>query len=276
MSDCRLGLYEKAMPTELEWRERLEAAGAAGFDYVEMSVDETDARLARLDWSREQRRACLRAALESGVPIHSMCLSGHRKYPLGSHDPAIRQRGLEIMRKAVDPACNLGIRIIQLAGYDVYYEDGDDLTRGYFEENLARSVEYAARSGVLLGFETMETAFLDTVEKGMRYVRSVHSPYLGMYPDLGNLTNAAKLYGGDVTRDLQSGAGCLLAMHLKETEPGKYRDMKFGAGHVDFAQGIRTARALGVRMFVAEYWHHGSECWRLDIGNINAFLRRYL
>ena len=276
MGECRLGLYEKAMPAQLGWEERLEAAGAAGFDYVEMSIDETDARLSRLEWSDGQRRDCLRAVLDSGVPIHSMCLSGHRKYPLGSHDPAIRQRSLEILRRAVDLACALGIRIIQLAGYDVYYETGDALTRGYFEENLARSVEYAARNGVPLGFETMETPFLDTVRKGMRYVRGIHSPYLGMYPDLGNLTNAAKLYGGDWAEDLRSGTGSILALHLKETEVGKYRDMEFGAGHVDFACGIQTARALGVRMFVAEYWHHGSEHWRREIRGISIFLRRYL
>ena len=53
-----------------------------------------------------------------------MCLSGHRKYPLGSHDKEIQKKSLEIMKKAIDFAADLGIRIIQLAGYDVYYEDG--------------------------------------------------------------------------------------------------------------------------------------------------------
>jgi L-ribulose-5-phosphate 3-epimerase len=35
-----------------------------------------------------------------------------------------------------------------------------------FAENLARSVEVAARSGILLAFETM-ASFLNTVEKSM-------------------------------------------------------------------------------------------------------------
>ena len=35
-----LGLYEKAMPAELTWKEKLEAAKAAGYDFVEISVDE--------------------------------------------------------------------------------------------------------------------------------------------------------------------------------------------------------------------------------------------
>jgi L-ribulose-5-phosphate 3-epimerase len=47
-----LGIYEKALPAGECWLERLRLAKALGFDFVEMSVDETDARLARLDWSR--------------------------------------------------------------------------------------------------------------------------------------------------------------------------------------------------------------------------------
>ena len=47
----------------------------------------------------------------------------------------------------------------------------------------------AAEKGIVLGFETMETPFMDTVEKAMRYVNLVSSPYLGVYPDIGNLKN---------------------------------------------------------------------------------------
>ncbi len=47
-----LGIYEKALPAGECWLERLQLAKALGFDFVEMSLDETDARLARLDWSR--------------------------------------------------------------------------------------------------------------------------------------------------------------------------------------------------------------------------------
>ena len=42
-----LTVYEKAMPETLGWREKLEAARAAGFDGVELSIDETDEKLAR-------------------------------------------------------------------------------------------------------------------------------------------------------------------------------------------------------------------------------------
>ena len=51
-----LGLYEKAMPGNLTMAEKLTAAREAGYDYLEMSVDETDEKLARLDMSREERK----------------------------------------------------------------------------------------------------------------------------------------------------------------------------------------------------------------------------
>ena len=49
------GIYEKAFDPQISWPERLERAGRFGFDYLEISIDETDMRLARLEWSKEQR-----------------------------------------------------------------------------------------------------------------------------------------------------------------------------------------------------------------------------
>ncbi len=95
-----LGIYEKALPGGECWLERLQLAKELGFDFVEMSVDETDARLARLDWNREQRLALVAAIADTGIRVPSMCLSAHRRFPLGSEDDAVREQGLEIMRKA--------------------------------------------------------------------------------------------------------------------------------------------------------------------------------
>ena len=80
-----VGLYEKALPASLSWEERLAAAGQAGYDFVEISIDESDERLSRLDWSASERAALRHSIANTGVQIMTMCLSGHRKYPLGSH-----------------------------------------------------------------------------------------------------------------------------------------------------------------------------------------------
>ena len=195
MKNYYLGLYEKSMPNTLTLEEKLRQAKASGFDFMEISIDETDAKLSRLDMTREERKALVDAMYQAGLPIKTMCLSGHRKYPLGSRDESVRARGLEIMEKAIQLACDLGLRIIQLAGYDVYYEEGGEDTRALFLENLKKSAEMAAAAGVTLAFETMETEFMNTVEKAMAYVKLVNSPYLKVYPDSGNLTNAARIPG---------------------------------------------------------------------------------
>ena len=266
MKKYTIGLYEKAMPPSLTWREKLAFARDSGYDFVEISIDEKDEKLARLDWTAQERRELVDAMQEVGLPIRSMCLSGHRKYPLGSADPAVRERGMEIMEKAVALADDLGVRIIQLAGYDVYYEDSTAETRALFLENLRKAAEMAAVKGILLGFETMETDFMNTVWKSMFYVNAVGSPYLGVYPDSGNLTNAALTGKASVLEDLKSGRGHIVAMHLKETVPGVFREVPFLTGHVDFEKIIRTAWELGVRRYVTEMWYTGNDdTWKDDI-----------
>jgi L-ribulose-5-phosphate 3-epimerase UlaE len=107
----------------------------------------------------------------------------------------------------------------------------------------------------------------------MHYIETIASPYLQIYPDLGNITNAAFLYGHNVLDDIRSGRGHLAAMHLKETVPGKYRDIPYGTGHVDFISAIKTARNMGVRLFVGEFWHIPDTDWQQQLTFANQFIR---
>ena len=157
MKAYAIGLYEKAMPKALSWEEKLLCAKECGYDFVEMSIDETDEKLARLEWTAQERLKLVKTMKDTGVPIRSMCLSGHRKYPFGASSPEVRRRGMDIMEKAIQLADDLGIRIIQLAGYDVYYEDGTKESERLFRENLKKATMMASAKGIVMGFETMET-----------------------------------------------------------------------------------------------------------------------
>ena len=279
MAKYALGLYEKAMPGTMTLGQKLDCAKDCGFDYVELSVDETDDKLARLEWTKEERLALVQEMYRDGLPIRSMCLSGHRRFPFGAKDPAVRQRGMEIMEKAIDLADDLGIRTIQLAGYDAYYEkDQWEHSREYFLEGLQKAVELAAAKGISMGFETMETPFMNTVWKSMFYVNHIDNPWLGVYPDCGNLTNAAVADGSSVVHDLYSGRGHIIAMHLKATKPGLFRDMVFDdpTSHVDFEADIAQAWKLGVRRYVTEMWYLGSDKWMEDIRTANRAMRAIL
>ncbi len=268
-----LGLYEKSMPNSLSIKEKLIETKKAGFDFMELSVDETDEKLGRLKWDKIHRLEILKTIWETGTKIITMCLSGHRKYPIGSENEQIRNKGMEIMFDAIDLAVDIGVRIIQIAGYDEYYQPSNENTKRLFSENLMISTQYAAQKGVILAFETMETEFMNTVKKAMQQVNKIKSPYLKVYPDLGNITNAALQYNHTVSQDLVTGRGNIAAMHLKETTPGKFREIPFGTGHVDFGNGIKTASKMGVRLFVGEFWYVGNKDWQNQLKFANNFLR---
>ena len=272
MKEYTLGLYEKSMPNFLSWEEKLNCAKECGFDTLEISIDETEEKLSRLDMTIEERRQLVELMFKCGIEIRTMCLSGHRKYSLGSTDETTRNKGMDIMRKAIDLASDIGVRIIQIAGYDVYYEEGNEQTRKYFEENLKESVEMAANKGVILAFETMETEFMNTVEKAMEFVKLVNSPYLQVYPDCGNVTNATLDYGTSPIEDFEKGRGHISAVHLKETVPGKFREITFGTGHVNFQEIIKKSWELGVRKFTAEFWYVGNDDWKDVIKDTKIFM----
>lgn len=257
-----LGIYEKALPKHLTWPERLALAKSCGFDFVEISIDEKDERLQRLDWSKQERFALIETMLNYGISIPSMCYSGQRRFPFGSHDANIRRQAYDLTKKAIQFARDIGIRTIQLAGYDVYYEAHDEGTVERFAEGLQWAVKEAAAAQVTLAVEIMDTEFMNSITKWKQWEKKIASPWFGVYPDLGNLT----AWGNDVDAELALGIDRIAAIHLKDTYPvtatskGQFRDVPFGQGCVDFVQAFKTLNRLNYRgTFLIEMWTEKSE-----------------
>jgi L-ribulose-5-phosphate 3-epimerase/hexulose-6-phosphate isomerase len=254
----RLGLYEKAMPSEFSWEQRLLAAKELGFDFVEISVDETDERRARLDWSDETIYELRRLCEAHAMPLQSMCLSAHRKFPFGSEDPSLRQEAYVIMEKAITLAYKLGVRCIQLAGYDVYYEPQSEATHQRFIEGMKASAQMAERAGVMLGVEIMDTPYLNSLSKFEVLKREVPSPYFMAYPDVGNITG----WNHDTCTELKLSRDHLVQIHLKDTlkvsdacPKGQFRDLVIGEGQVDFGAIFHTLADIDYRApLVIEMW----------------------
>lgn len=236
-----VGLYEKALPTDWSWDKRLSRAAEAGYDYIEISVDESDLRLARLDWPASERANLRRAMADTGMSILTMCLSGHRKFPLGSQSPEIRQRGLDIFRKAIDLATDIGVRIIQVMGYDVFYEPRTADTRARFVDGLAQGVRWAGQAGVMLGLENVDNPRFESVEQGLELVRELNSPWFQLYFDMANLAGA----GYHPPDQLRLAKGHLVAMHVKDAQPGVIRGVPFGEGIVPFTETFQTLAQIG-------------------------------
>lgn len=257
-----LGIYEKALPKNITWRERLEYAKQLGFDFVEISIDETDERLARLDWSLEERKDFILAVLETGVRVPSMCFSGHRRFPLGSENKETREKSLNLMKKAIELASDLGIRNIQMAGYDVYYETSNEKTKKYYIEGMKKSLKWAEQANVMLSIEIMDHPFMNSITKYLELAQELNSPFLTVYPDIGNLT----AWGNNVRTQIIKGKGQISAIHLKDTLavkedfPGKFKEVPFGSGCVDFVDFFKLLKEIDYSgPLLIEMWTEKSE-----------------
>ncbi|MDP2590117.1 L-ribulose-5-phosphate 3-epimerase [Vibrio splendidus] len=263
----RVGLYEKALPNELSLGDKLKQTKELGFDFLEISVDESDERRSRLDWNDEEVYALRRLCEKHGVLLQSMCLSAHRKFPFGSADPVIREQAVIHMEKAISLAYKLGIRTIQLAGYDVYYEPADKVTHQRFIEGMKLSAQLAERSGVMLAVEIMDTDYLNSLSKFEVLSREVNSPYFTAYPDVGNISG----WNYDIVTELKLSKPHITQIHLKDTYKvtdeykGQFRDLVIGDGEVDFNAIFETLKETEcVVPLVIEMWAQ-DERWKENI-----------
>lgn len=272
----RVGLYEKALPTNITWAEKFKLVKELGFDFIEISIDESDKFRSRLDWDDSTIYGLRHQCERTGVPIQSICLSAHRKFPFGSADPKIREQASLHMRKAIALAYKLGVRIIQLAGYDVYYEPANRASHLRFIEGMKQSAKLAERAGVMLAVEIMDTDYLNSLGKFEVLNREINSPYFTAYPDVGNISG----WNYDVCSELKLSKPHITQIHLKDAfrvtpeNSGQFRDLVIGHGEVNFNAIFSTLKEIDcVVPLVIEMWAH-DEHWLTNIQTAKRHLNK--
>jgi len=248
-----VGIYEKAFPAEYPLEQILTTAKQIGYDFVEISIDESPARVERLFWSHSERAALRQVTFDIDMPIWGMGVSAHRKFPLGSASPDLRKKGLDILYRSIELAADLGIKVIQIMGYDAVYEPGNANTQACYLEGLRAGVSWASTAGVMLGLENGDHELVDSVEKTMRFVKTLNSPWFQAYPDIGNMTAS----GYSPLEQLPLAAGHLLGVHVKDTRPSEFRGVPLNQGIVPFRESFRLLANMGFAgPLVMEMWAH--------------------
>ena len=234
------GIYEKGIKARL-FDEMFADAKSAGYDSFELSIDCTDERLSRLKWGKKEIQKVRDAALANDIDILTMCLSGHKRFPLGSSVSSVVKTGMEIMEGAIDLAGKLGIRVIQISGFDVYdQEERTSETKKRYFESIALAVKMAERSCVTLAIEPVEGNLL-TVQDAMKIVEQIDSPFLQVYPDVANILSL----GIDPIADLTYGQGHIAAIHMRDSLPNIYdATLLFGTGNLDFERVFTKLDAM--------------------------------
>ncbi|WP_288782654.1 L-ribulose-5-phosphate 3-epimerase [uncultured Cutibacterium sp.] len=260
-----LGIYEKALvgnrlATDDDWRRFLNQVPEAGFSFVDLSVDESDERMARLGWEQNRRRMVRHCAEAAETVIGGVCLSVHRRIGPGSADPAVRQRARDVMAEGLRLCHDLGAPVLQVAGYYCYYEQMNDHAEQWYTDLLLDAVPMAARLGVVMGIENVDGTDVTSIRKVMEFVKLADSPYLQVYPDLGNIAEQQL----DAATELEVGRGHMVAIHVKDVRPGEPRRVPMGEGTVDWDESfaILAEQNWRGRMMI--------EMWNDDAPDSNA------
>jgi len=266
--NCLLGLYEKALPFSMSLDERLVATKELGFDFMELNID--PGHIERVDWTNEEIISLRGKCAKYGVPFHTMTLSANREYPLGIKDDKIREFGKTLLKKAVVLAQKLGVRILQVATYDVYEGIGDEETNLLFLDSMRECVQVAARHGVMLALETMDKPYADCVKGCKRIADEIASPWLQIYADTGNIAATGHDFETDIARDISN----VVAIHLKDSRPGVFRRVDYGTGIVNFDEVFSMLNKNAYRgFFVAEMWGDCDPLYMKKAGDAAVFLR---
>lgn len=267
------GIYEKALK-EQSFEQMFRDAKEAGYQSFEMSIDATDKRLARLNWGKTETEEVWKASLRQDIKLLTMCLSGHKRFPLGSSDPEIIRTGMEIMRGAIKLAGRLGIRVIQLSGFDVYdQEQRTEETRKRYIENIYKAARMAEEVCVMLAIEPVEGNLL-AVRDTMEVVKRIDSHCLQIYPDMANINSL----GIDPIEEIPYGKGHIAAVHMRDSLPGVFdATLPFGSGYLDFDGIFKKLDEIGFRgPMVVEMWNTDRQEYKKLICQAREYMETHI
>jgi hypothetical protein len=114
----------------------------------------------------------------------------------------------------------------------------------------------ASRAQVTLAMEIMDYPLMNSISKALGYAHYLNNPWFQLYPDIGNLS----AWDNDVQMELQAGIGHIVAVHVKDTRPGVFKNVPFGTGVVDFERCFETLKQTGYcGPYLIEMWSETSD-----------------
>ena len=109
---------------------------------------------------------------------------------------------------------------------------------------------------VTLAMEIMDYPLMNSISKALGYAHYLNNPWFQLYPDIGNLS----AWDNDVQMELQAGIGHIVAVHVKDTKPGVFKNVPFGEGVVDFERCFETLKQSGYcGPYLIEMWSETAE-----------------
>lgn len=207
--------------------------GEAGYQGVEIPVARL---LPPVETSRERRREIAEAAKRASLAImgtHGALPSkGHR---FTSPNAEERRRSLSYLQGVVDLTTDLGGRVVTVgapAARNILPGESHEEAWAWAREVFSEAASHAERRGAVVGIEIVnryETNIFVTMEEGVRMVKEVGLPALGITPD----TYHMNIDEGPFHQAILESAPYIVHMHIGDTNR-----QSLGQGNLDFHQVV--------------------------------------
>ena len=256
----RKSICSVAFPPKMPVAEKFAAAKASGFAGIELRMgDEIP-----LDSSAGDLARLSDAARQAGITVVSLWASNPlSKAPLNSPDPALRAKGVDAIRQAIDFARKLDCGAILLypgrVGNGTKFAIGYQATWDRFTGELNKVIPDAASARVCLTMENVWNKFLLSPLEMRAFVDQFHSPWLQAHFDMGNVMQ----YG--FPEDwIQTLGSRIKRIHVKDyklsarAEQGRF--VPLFEGDVDFKGVMQSLVAVDYRGFLSpEYGYDAND-----------------
>ncbi len=207
------GICQATFPSDVTTRGCIEGAAEAGYDGIELILEDPDSmqldlvadndtvrRIAETvgmadtregavtpDTSDEELVSLREKAESEGIEIHSIATILHFYFPFSSPDPELADRAVELGKVMVRQAELVGADTVLIVPGVVGSETSYDRVWENAQTNLKRLVEFAESKQIHLGIEDVWNDFLYSPLEMKRFVEQLDSPNLGVYFDIGNV-----------------------------------------------------------------------------------------
>ncbi len=227
------GISIWSFPSEMSIIECIEMAKQAGFDGIELALNETGPL--SLESSDEEIIGYRKTANEIGIELSSLATGLYWNYSLTSSNIDVRKKAREIVKKQIDFAKLLGVDTVlvvpgavgvdfipdcEIVDYDVAYERALSA--------LKELAAYAEAQRVNIGVENVWNKFLLSPLEMRTFIDSIGSDYVGAYLDVGNV-----VYSGYPEHWVRILGKRIKKVHFKDYR----RDVGSVAGFVDLLSG---------------------------------------
>lgn len=276
------GINIWSFPAGMSIAECIETAKDAGFDGIELSLNESG-ELSLASTEKEMKEISARLN-DANLEIAGLATGLYWDYPMTSDFADKRQKAKDVCKKQLELAAMLGVDAILVipgaVGVDfipgsevVNYEVAYDRALSAIQELSVDAKQY----GVSIAIENVWNKFLLSPLEMKQFIDAVGSEYVGSYFDVGNV-----VHSGYPEHWIQ-----ILGHRIKKVHFKDYRRQAGGlhgfvdllAGDVDYPAVVEALQAIGYNGYVTAemipgYTHYGKQIIYNTSGAMDAILGR--